>query len=161
MNRVLIVLVLFAYITTIHAGEGNYNQAELMRVQDPKSASVASRLFGIVPTPPKSRSTGKSTFKICNTLLHNYIVNTTSIIFFTIFLKLLLFQVGHYLKIIRNAMVLKNRRAKNLPLTNVPWHAKELHRCLFLAKMTDAMMVAQRVNACVRLLPLSMAHVKK
>ena len=58
-------------------------------------------------------------------------------------------------------MVLKNRRAKNLPLTNVPWHAKELHRCLFSAKMTDAMMAAQSVDASARLLRLPMAHVEK
>ena len=72
MNRVLIVLVLFAYIATVYAGEGNYNQAELMRVQDPKSASVASMrqsIFAMAPMPLE----GKSTFKICNTQLQTII----------------------------------------------------------------------------------------
>ena len=73
MNSVLIVLVLFAYIAIVYAGEGNYNQAELMRVQDPKSASVASRFAGIYGKPKVYRSPGKSTFKICNTQLQTII----------------------------------------------------------------------------------------
>ena len=61
MNNVQIVLVLFAFITTIYAGNGNYNQAELMRAQDPKSLPVATRRWGGFKVI--------STFKICNKLL--------------------------------------------------------------------------------------------
>ena len=42
----MIVLVLFASIATIFAGKGNYNQAELMKAQGPKSAPVATNRRG-------------------------------------------------------------------------------------------------------------------